>query len=144
MTFKPRKRFAHAALAAAATLTLALAACETPTPPQSVDNSASEPTFSTANAGATDSAAAFVRPIIRINAENGAGEPEPLIVVDGVMVDPASGFELGDLDPDAIESIEVIKGGAAEALYGERAAGGVIKIYTKIFVSVREVDSTGN
>ncbi len=38
---------------------------------------------------------------------------------------------LDTLDPDTIDRIEVVKGGAAEALYGERAAGGVIQIYTK-------------
>jgi TonB-dependent SusC/RagA subfamily outer membrane receptor len=55
--------------------------------------------------------------------------PRPLVVVDGViMSDPDF---LATLDPETIDRIEVVKGGAAEALYGERAAGGVIQIYTK-------------
>jgi TonB-dependent SusC/RagA subfamily outer membrane receptor len=58
-----------------------------------------------------------------------ADGPKPLIIVDGViMSDPDA---IADLPPDEIESIEVIKGGAAEALYGERAAGGVILVTTK-------------
>jgi TonB-dependent SusC/RagA subfamily outer membrane receptor len=36
-----------------------------------------------------------------------------------------------DLNPGDIDRIEVIKGDAARALYGERAAGGVIQITTK-------------
>jgi TonB-dependent SusC/RagA subfamily outer membrane receptor len=44
------------------------------------------------------------------------------------MSDPDA---MKNLNPDDIESIEVIKGDAARALYGERAAGGVIQITTK-------------
>jgi TonB-dependent outer membrane receptor, SusC/RagA subfamily, signature region len=40
-----------------------------------------------------------------------------------------SGF--GDLDPNDIESINVLKGAAAAALYGSRAANGVLLITTK-------------
>jgi TonB-dependent SusC/RagA subfamily outer membrane receptor len=36
-----------------------------------------------------------------------------------------------DLDPDDIESVEVIKGDAAARLYGDRGANGVIQITTK-------------
>jgi TonB-dependent SusC/RagA subfamily outer membrane receptor len=43
----------------------------------------------------------------------------------------ATGLELPGLTPDRIESIEVVKGAAAAALYGSRAAGGVIMIRTK-------------
>ena len=59
---------------------------------------------------------------------NAAG-PKPLIIVDGViMSDPDA---LSNLSPAKIESVEVIKGAAAEALYGDRAAGGVIRVTTK-------------
>jgi TonB-dependent SusC/RagA subfamily outer membrane receptor len=58
-----------------------------------------------------------------------AAGPKPLIIVDGViMSDPDA---ISSLSPDGIESVEVIKGAAAEALYGERAAGGVIRVTTK-------------
>jgi TonB-dependent SusC/RagA subfamily outer membrane receptor len=57
-----------------------------------------------------------------------------LFVVDGVILSRpagATGLELPGLTPDRIESIEVVKGAAAAALYGSRAAGGVIMIRTK-------------
>lgn len=60
----------------------------------------------------------------------GSGDaPDPLVVVDGVIVsDPDF---LSSMDPDLVESVEVIKGAAAEDLYGERGANGVIHITTK-------------
>jgi len=76
------------------------------------------------------------------------GGAEPLYVIDGVLVDnndaalvslganaTTSGAALSnrvaDIDPDDIESIEVLKGAAAAALYGSRANNGVIVITTK-------------
>lgn len=56
-------------------------------------------------------------------------ELKPLIIVDGViMSDPDA---LANLSSDDIKSIEIMKGNAARALYGERAAGGVIMVTTK-------------
>jgi iron complex outermembrane receptor protein len=66
----------------------------------------------------------------------------PLIVVDGITMDdqvvvPNRGGEqdfgniLKDINPDDIASISVLKGGAVTALYGNRAANGVILITTK-------------
>lgn len=52
----------------------------------------------------------------------------PLYVVDGV---PVSDFEEGDLDMDAIQSVEVLKGSMATELYGARGADGIIVITTK-------------
>jgi TonB-dependent SusC/RagA subfamily outer membrane receptor len=51
----------------------------------------------------------------------------PLYVIDGVVVS-AGAVNIGALD---IESVEIIKGAAAAALYGTRAANGVIFITTK-------------
>jgi TonB-linked SusC/RagA family outer membrane protein len=67
------------------------------------------------------------------------GFTQPLIIVDGVMQlqdDPSIGARdiVGnplDIDPENIESIEVVRGAAAAALYGQRAANGVINITTK-------------
>ncbi|AEE50029.1 SusC/RagA family TonB-linked outer membrane protein [Haliscomenobacter hydrossis] len=76
------------------------------------------------------------------------GNNQPLIVVDGIPYNNetngvnASGnsqlvgggafsSRLADLDPNNIESINVLKGGAAAALYGIRAANGVLLITTK-------------
>lgn len=69
------------------------------------------------------------------------GSNRPLFVVDGVPIDGgggaygvegvATGDRAGDLNPDDIESMSVLKGGAATALYGLRAANGAIIITTK-------------
>ncbi|MBO0321501.1 SusC/RagA family TonB-linked outer membrane protein [Muricauda sp. CAU 1633] len=62
------------------------------------------------------------------------GNNQPLIVVNGVPFDAAntsSSSGLGDIDPNAIESLSVLKGASAAALYGSRAANGVLLITTK-------------
>lgn len=69
---------------------------------------------------------------------------EPLIYVDGVRINSQAasgpvnqGFggnsmsRLNDINPDEIESIEVIRGPAAATLFGTEASGGVIQIITK-------------
>lgn len=53
---------------------------------------------------------------------------QPLYVVDGV---PLSSGNQSDIDPNNIESIEVLKDASASAIYGSRAANGVILITTK-------------
>jgi len=52
---------------------------------------------------------------------------EPLYVVDGVIL----GASMVDIDALDVENIEVVKGAAAAALYGARAANGVISITTR-------------
>ena len=52
---------------------------------------------------------------------------EPLYVVDGVIL----GASMVDIDALDVENIEVVKGAAAAALYGARAANGVISITTQ-------------
>ncbi|MGW8265178.1 MAG: M56 family metallopeptidase [Longimicrobiales bacterium] len=126
-------------------LLLALA-CETPTPPQA-NESAGDPGVlvelddgsavteaelkllkensapSRAEIGATGSL--VLRPIREDDTQ-----AQPLIFVDGVRMD--GGKEaIADLNPDQIERIEVIKGGAAEAVFGVEATGGVIQIFLK-------------
>jgi TonB-linked SusC/RagA family outer membrane protein len=59
---------------------------------------------------------------------------EPLIIVDGVV----SRGNLADIDPNDIESIEVVKGAAAASLYGSRAQAGVIEITTRRGADLRE------
>ena len=74
---------------------------------------------------------------------------QPLIYVDGVRVNNATstgpvavsgglggqgatvGGRLNDINPEDIESIEIIKGPAAATIYGTEAANGVIQIITK-------------
>jgi TonB-dependent SusC/RagA subfamily outer membrane receptor len=62
--------------------------------------------------------------------ENKPAQPEdaskPLITVDGVAV-----TDMNQLKPAEIDNVEVLKGEAARALYGERARNGVIVITTK-------------
>ena len=50
-----------------------------------------------------------------------------MIVVDGV---PA-GYDLNDINPNDIASMEVLKDASAGAIYGSRAANGVVLITTK-------------
>lgn len=77
------------------------------------------------------------------------GSSDPLYIVDGVIVDNSStnvinlsadamttGLRAGqnrlvDINPADIERIEVINGASAAALYGSRAANGVVQIFTK-------------
>jgi TonB-linked SusC/RagA family outer membrane protein len=72
------------------------------------------------------------------------GNNQPLIVVDGIPIDNFTGgtsdywnatFDygngLGDVNPEDIQSISVLKGPSAAALYGSRAGNGVILITTK-------------
>lgn len=74
------------------------------------------------------------------------GNNQPLFVVDGVPIDNSSfttddqargsgGYDYGnaaqDINPDDIESMSILKGASAAALYGSRAANGVVMITTK-------------
>lgn len=54
------------------------------------------------------------------------GNSDPLVVIDGV-----AGGNLNDLNPSDIESIDVLKDAASAAIYGARAANGVILVTTK-------------
>ncbi|HAQ18470.1 MAG TPA: SusC/RagA family protein [Prolixibacteraceae bacterium] len=61
----------------------------------------------------------------------------PLVVVDGMPIFTgdvggyASTNAMGDINPADIESVEILKDGSATAIYGSRAANGVILITTK-------------
>ncbi len=72
-----------------------------------------------------------------------SGNNQPLFVVDGIpfdnSVNATDGFNQNtvtsnrayDIDPNNVESLTVLKGAAASALYGSRAANGVVVITTK-------------
>lgn len=80
---------------------------------------------------------------IVIRGENSiTGNNQPLFVVDGIPIDNSAGTNSGfggldfgnaasDINPDDIESISVLEGANAAALYGARAANGAIVITTK-------------
>jgi TonB-linked SusC/RagA family outer membrane protein len=72
-----------------------------------------------------------------------SGSNQPLYVIDGIPLNDNSNFSdnlnqsydfgrgSGDINPDDIESITILKGASSTALYGSRAANGVIMITTK-------------
>ncbi|MCC7246053.1 MAG: SusC/RagA family TonB-linked outer membrane protein, partial [Saprospiraceae bacterium] len=64
---------------------------------------------------------------VRIRGAGTLGNNNPLFVIDGV---PTTG-NINMFSPGDIESIEVLKDGAAAAIYGARAANGVVLITTK-------------
>ncbi len=83
------------------------------------------------------------------------GDQQPLFIIDGVYVDNSSislgnnivseaagggnpstnqddaSNRIADIDPEDISNIEILKGASAAAIYGSRAAGGVVIITTK-------------
>ncbi|MFD2999663.1 SusC/RagA family TonB-linked outer membrane protein [Pontibacter toksunensis] len=75
----------------------------------------------------TNSGAPGASPQVRIRGTGSAyGKVEPLYVVDGTFVD-----DLNFLNPADIESIEVLKDASSAAIYGVRAANGVVLVTTK-------------
>ncbi|MEK7726795.1 MAG: SusC/RagA family TonB-linked outer membrane protein [candidate division KSB1 bacterium] len=68
---------------------------------------------------------------------------EPIVYIDGVRMDNSGGFagvgaggggvpsRLDDINPNAIERVEILKGAAAATLYGTQASNGIIQIFTK-------------
>jgi len=74
------------------------------------------------------------------------GNNQPLFIIDGIPIDNGTqndhyqisgrrGYDYGnaasDINPDDIESISVLKGASASALYGSRAANGIVLVATK-------------
>jgi TonB-linked SusC/RagA family outer membrane protein len=101
-------------------------------------------TITSSGGGPGQGANILIRGINTINSDpNGLGT-QPLFVIDGIPMDnssssqgtsgglPASmGNRAGDINPDDIESVNILRGGAATALYGLRGANGVVVITTK-------------
>lgn len=75
----------------------------------------------------SDAASVFVRGQATFNGSS------PLIQIDGVErpTDADGGTSLGDIDPEEIESITVLKDASATAVFGVRGANGVVLITTK-------------
>lgn len=78
--------------------------------------------------GSPNSASQIV--IRAISSINPAQNNEPLFVIDGMPVRGAAS-SAADINPNDIESMSVLKGAAASALYGQEGANGVIIITTK-------------
>lgn len=77
-------------------------------------------------------------PVIRVRGVNSISLSSfPLVVVDGVPTysgnvgGTASNNPLGNINPNDIESVEILKDAAAAAIYGSRASAGVLLITTK-------------
>ncbi len=66
---------------------------------------------------------------IQIRARGSFNDTEPLFVIDGVIRDK---FAFDGLDVSEIESVSVLKDGASAAVYGNKAANGVILVTTKM------------
>lgn len=90
------------------------------------------------NSGMSGSVRLTLRGMRLLGANN-----QPLLVLDGIPVNNSSpgqaerygGYDLGDgtaiVNPDDVETVSILKGGASAALYGSRAANGVLLITTK-------------
>jgi TonB-dependent SusC/RagA subfamily outer membrane receptor len=65
----------------------------------------------------------------KANSWTAEGKNKPLIVMDGKIMD--KGKNLNEIDPNNIESINVLKGKSAQEKYGDKGANGVIEIVTK-------------
>ena len=77
---------------------------------------------------------------IRIRGQGTLNDASPLVVVDGMI-----GLSISDINPQDIESISVLKDAASSAIYGSRAANGVILITTKNGVeSAPRITYSGN
>ena len=79
-------------------------------------------------------------PVIRVRGTSSINQSSsPLIVIDGMPINSgdvsAGGYTvnnpLGDINPSDIESVEILKDASATAIYGSRAAAGVMLITTK-------------
>lgn len=68
----------------------------------------------------------FEAQTIRIRGQGTLNDSNPLVVVDGM-----TGTSISDINPQDIETISILKDAASSAIYGSRAANGVILITTK-------------
>ncbi|MGM9754826.1 MAG: SusC/RagA family TonB-linked outer membrane protein [Parabacteroides sp.] len=68
----------------------------------------------------------FEAQTIRIRGQGTLNDSSPLVVIDGM-----TGNNISDINPQDIESISILKDAASSAIYGSRAANGVILITTK-------------
>jgi TonB-linked SusC/RagA family outer membrane protein len=100
-------------------------------------------TISSAGGGPGQGVSVVIR---GVNSLNPGKSNEPLYVVDGIPVDNGSSTmtlgttgnrgaqmanRVSDINPEDVESVNILRGGAATALYGLRGANGVIVITTK-------------
>ena len=74
-------------------------------------------------------------PVVRIRGSRSIGATnDPLYVIDGIPLVNSLGvnsFTMADINPNDIASMEILKDASATAVYGSRAANGVVLITTK-------------
>jgi TonB-linked SusC/RagA family outer membrane protein len=74
-------------------------------------------------------------PILRVRGNRSIGASnDPLYVIDGIPLVNSLGvnsFNMSDLNPNDISSVEILKDASATAIYGSRGANGVVLISTK-------------
>ena len=107
---------------------------------KSLDGRVSGVNFTSTSTDPTSSVFITIRGATSLNINNSAAASQPLYVVDGIPlgsagIDSRNGADFGNLlsqlNPDDIESVSILKGASAGALYGSAAGNGVIMITTK-------------
>jgi iron complex outermembrane receptor protein len=93
----------------------------TTNPLQQLQGKASGVVISTASGDPNDSPTVRIRGTVSLSGGN-----DPLYVIDGV-----AGADIRGVSPNDIESFDILKDASAAAIYGARAAGGVILVTTK-------------
>ena len=78
----------------------------------------------------------FSPPSIRIRGQ----AHEPLYLLDGVFT---TAWAVNNLSPEDVDRVEILKNIASLSLYGGRASGGVIAVYTKIYEETDQPFSLG-
>lgn len=72
------------------------------------------------------SSAPGANPVFRVRGYSSNGSSDPLYIVDGLKVS-----NIGYLDPQNVQSVEILKDAASAAIYGAQAGNGVVLITTK-------------
>ncbi|GHE31139.1 SusC/RagA family TonB-linked outer membrane protein [Sphingobacterium griseoflavum] len=65
---------------------------------------------------------------ITIRGRSNLGSPSPMYIIDGI---PATAQEFASINPNDIENMSVLKDASSAAMYGSRAANGIITVTTK-------------
>jgi len=70
--------------------------------------------------------------VVLAKAQTGV-DNQPLFIVDGVPMDGLKSDVLSTINPNNIESLDILKDAASAAIYGSRGANGVVIVTTKAF-----------
>ncbi|MDP2338758.1 MAG: SusC/RagA family TonB-linked outer membrane protein [Bacteroidota bacterium] len=107
---------------------------------KSLDGRVSGVNFTSASSDPAGSVFVTIRGATSLNLSSSTASSQPLFVVDGIplgrtTVDNRNGADFGNLlsqlNPEDIQSVSILKGASAGALYGSAAGNGVIMITTK-------------